>query len=375
MPLTIDLHIIQSVPPSNMNRDEDGSPKSTMYGGTRRTRVSSQAWKRAIRRDFEGFLDTADLGVRTLRAVGEIATRIKAIDSTISDEDGERLATAVLTATGIKVTKVPARKKAKSADDEEPQEHSKTGALLFLSNPQLDELARLAVDSQGSVDKKAAKAILLRGNSIDLALFGRMVADAPDLNVDAAAQVAHAIGTHASVPEFDYFTAVDEKRVDDNAGAGMIGTVEFNTATLYRYATVNIDALRKNLGSDEAVGRGVEAFIRSFIRSMPTGKQNTFANRTLPSFVYAAVRTDQPINLAGAFEKAVDPRKGLTEESVSALISEARNLYSNFDASPTAGYVVSRVDVDVDGFADTVTAEALVSALGAQVRDNTKVSS
>ena len=375
MPFTIDLHVIQSVPPANMNRDEDGSPKSTVFGGTRRTRVSSQAWKRAMRRNFDDFLDSSDLGVRTLRAVGAIAERIGGIDPSIDEETRERLASEALTASGIKVEKVKARKKPKSPDDAEGPEYSKTGALLFLSNPQIDALARLAVESGGTIDKKKAKETMQKGNSIDLALFGRMVADSPDLNVDAAAQVAHAIGTHTSVPEFDYFTAVDDRQVEDNAGAGMIGTVEFNTATLYRYATVNVDALQGNLGSAEATARGVEAFVRSFIRSMPTGKQNTFANRTLPAFVYATVRNDQPINMAGAFEDAIDPRGGLTKHSVAALISEAASLYSSFDAAPVAGYVVSRVGVDVGTFAETVTVDDLVAKLGAAVRDHVEVPS
>lgn len=364
MSLFIDFHAIQPVPPANINRDEDGSPKSTVFGGTRRARVSSQAWKRAMRNDFADHLDDSELGVRTLRMIDQIAGRIVERDASIGKEAAQERAVEVLTATGIKVEKVKPRK-----GDDDQAEYSKTGALLFLSNPQIDALADLAVSSGEKIDKKEAKAILNRGNSIDLALFGRMIADTPEHNVDAAAQVAHALGTHTVVPEFDYFTAVDDKQSDDNAGAGMIGTVEFNTATLYRYATVNVSLLNKNLGDSEATARGVEAFARAFIGSMPTGKRNTFANKTLPAFVLATVRADQPINFAGAFEEAVDAGKGLTRQSITKLIAEAQNTYTAFDAAPNSSYAVTSRSVEaLDGFASTVTLEGLIEALGDDVR-------
>ena len=365
MSLFIDFHAVQSVPPANINRDEDGSPKTTTFCGTRRARVSSQAWKRAIRRNFRDHLDESELGIRTLRMVDQIAPRISNFNPSITKEASQERATEALSAAGIKVETVKPRK-----GDEGHGEYSKTGALLFLSNPQIDALARLAAEAEGAITKKGAKGVLASGNSIDLALFGRMIAEAPDINVDAAAQVAHAIGTHTVVPEFDYFTAVDDKQDADNAGAGMIGTVEFNTATLYRYATVNLSLLQKNLGDVEATARAVEAFTRSFVTSMPTGKQNTFANKTLPNFVLATVRTDQPINLAAAFEDAIEPTKGLTHKSVEALVAEASQVYSAFDAPPAAAYAISARDVDGLG-EDTVRVSlgSLVSALGDEVRN------
>ena len=363
MSLFIDFHAVQSVPPANINRDEDGSPKTTTFGGTRRARVSSQAWKRAMRHDFTDHLDDAELGIRTLRMVDEIARRIRELDPSLAEDAATERATEVLTATGIKVEKVKPRK-----SHEDQEEYSKTGALLFLSNPQIDALADLAVTTEGKIEKKAAKAVLSRGNSIDLALFGRMIADAPDHNVDAAAQVAHSIGTHTVVPEFDYFTAVDDKQAEDNAGAGMIGTIEFNTAALYRYATVDVARLQENLGDVEAVARGVEAFARSFITSMPTGKRNTFANKTLPSFVLATVRTDQPINFAAAFEDAVSPTDGLTKRSVEALLDEAARVYSAFDAAPTAAFAISTVDVELNDSVQDVSLDSLITSLGGEVR-------
>lgn len=360
MSLFIDFHAIQTVPPANINRDEDGSPKTTVFGGRRRARVSSQAWKRAIRRDFEGFLDQSDLGVRSLRIVDEIKARIMAADPTLADS-AEELAVGALTAAGIKVEKNKARKNAESED------FQKTGALLFLSNPQIDALAQLAITSEGKPDRKAAKEVLTKGNSIDLALFGRMIADSPDLNVDAAAQVAHAIGVHTVVSEFDYFTAVDDRAPEDNAGAGMIGTVEFNASTLYRYATVNVSALRENLGDDQATARAIEAFTQSFVTSMPTGKQNTFANRTLPDFVLATVRDDQPINLAGAFEAAIDEPGDRTVTAAERLITKAKSVHEKF-APPLTSFVISHDNSVDDQFATSTTLKRLGEILGTEVR-------
>lgn len=114
--------------------------------------------------------------------------------------------------------------------------------------------------------------------------------------------MAHSISTHTVQNEFDYFTAVDDCAPEDNAGAGHLGTVEYNSATLYRYATVNVLELVRTLGAEQAA-QTVRAFGEAFIRSMPTGKQNSFANRTLPDAVYVTLRQDQPVNLCGAFEK------------------------------------------------------------------------
>jgi CRISPR system Cascade subunit CasC len=274
----IDVHILQTVPPSNLNRDDTGSPKTAYYGGVRRSRVSSQAWKRATRKAFDDLLAKDQLGVRTKRVVALIAERIA--DRAPDLANPQDLATRALKATGIKLVSPRAAKDAPAAAEPEADQ---PGYLLFLSSSQIDRIADLAVKAAragGTVEAKAAKQAADQNNSVDVSLFGRMVADATDLNVDAAAQVAHALSVHAVENEFDYFTAVDDKAPEDNAGAGMIGTVEFNSATLYRYATVNVAALQRNLGEANATVEAVRAFLRAFVTSMPTGKQNTFANRT-----------------------------------------------------------------------------------------------
>ena len=155
-----------------------------------------------------------------------------------------------------------------------------------------------------------------------------MVAEPESLNVDAACQVAHALGVGPVASEYDYYTAVDDAKTDEeDSGAGMIGTIEFTSATLYRYATINLELLKDNLGSLEATEEAVRAFVDSFVRSMPTGKQNTFANRTVPDAVVVELRDDQPINLVGAFEDAVEAHgHGFVSPAVQRLVEFEKDL-------------------------------------------------
>ncbi|WP_435193190.1 type I-E CRISPR-associated protein Cas7/Cse4/CasC [Streptomyces sp. NRRL F-5630] len=318
----IDVHVLQTVPPSNLNRDDTGAPKSAFYGGVRRARVSSQAWKRATRQAFNAFLDPRELGVRTRQVPVQLASRIKSLDPSLSEESAMNLAVETLTAaTGSKFP-IPLRKAEKAKKNDLPEPPPESTYLMFLSRRQLDGLAEHAVS--GAADSKAffkvkankekAKKIADTQHSVDIALFGRMVADSTDLNVDAAAQVAHALSVHAVENESDYFTAVDDENEGaEDSGAGMIGTVEFNSATLYRYAALDVDRLRDNLGTgvrsdedrDQPVHRAVDAFLRAFVQSMPTGKANTFANQTLPDAVIVTLRSARPISFVGAFEEPV----------------------------------------------------------------------
>ncbi|MFI2105685.1 type I-E CRISPR-associated protein Cas7/Cse4/CasC [Isoptericola sp. NPDC019693] len=370
----VDVHILQTVPPSNLNRDDTGSPKSATYGGVRRARVSSQAWKRATRFAFRDRVDPADFGVRTKRVVELLAGRIGEVDGEVADPSAAAL--AVLGAAGIKV-KEPRGKKDVPAE---------AGYLVFLSAQQVDALARLAATAARSgeaPDKKEAQALIKGKNSIDLALFGRMVADVTDLNVDASCQVAHALSTHAVDTEYDYFTAVDDHKAADaeeDAGAGMIGTVEFNSATLYRYATVDVDLLARNIGDSAATERAVAIFLDAFAKSMPSGKQNTFANRTLPDAVVVSVRDDQSVSYVGAFEEPVAAAAGAgrVTESARRMSRYAGDLQDAYGSVPVQTWVVGVGDArselaglgEVTSFGDTVSAvSALVTerlAAGAQ---------
>lgn len=201
--LYVDFHVLQTVPPSCVNRDDTGSPKTAVYGGATRARVSSQAWKHAIREMFkdEYMLNAEDIGSRTKKIADVVEKQIKLL---APDADAAKLAKKVVKNTGFKVDE-------KSGED-------KLKTLFFLSEAQAKALAELAIADCN--DPKQYKDALGTAPSVDMALFGRMVADAPSLNYDAAAQVAHSISTHAVQNEFDYFTAVDDCAPEDSAGAG-----------------------------------------------------------------------------------------------------------------------------------------------------------
>jgi len=326
----IDVHILQTVPPANLNRDDQGNPKEAYFGGVRRSRVSSQAWKRATRVHFTERMPEPDLATRTRRIAGVLAKRINA-DSSLGAEASTRLAGALLAPLKISAGK-------KEGD---------TAYLFFYGRSQLDAVAELVAGRAAELaaldDEELAAEIkqlpvqekFSTGHPVDVALFGRMVADIPALNVDAATQVAHALSTHEVELEFDYFTAVDdEAKKQEETGAGMIGTIGFNSATLYRYATVGLHQLLHNLADEEAAVTAVEEFVTSFARSIPTGYGNSFAHRTLPSLVAVVVRTDQPVNLVSAFEEPIAPSSGIAAASARRLAAEYATATSAWGDTP-----------------------------------------
>lgn len=360
----LDIHVLQTVPPSNINRDDTGSPKTAIFGGSRRARVSSQAWKKAVRKSFSETLDDSELGMRTKRVVELVGAQIHEIDPAIELADAHVLASKALSTAGIKIEAATKKKGAEPKPDT-------AGYLLFVSNLQARRLAELVVaerDGGETLTKKMAKQVLDSSHSVDIALFGRMIADSADLNVDASCQVAHAISVHTVETEFDYFTAVDDVNPEEDSGAGMIGTVEFNSSTLYRYATVNLNGLRNNLGDDGATARAAEAFVRAFIESMPTGKQNTFANRTLPDAVVVSIRERQPVNLVGAFEEAVSAvaGKGRLQVAAERLAAHTSELNEAFSQLPVKTFVISPTTATaaLEDLGEQTTMHGLITSLG-----------
>lgn len=340
MSIVIDIHALQTVPPSLINRDDTGAPKSAVFGGVPRQRVSSQSWKRAIRRYFEDNFDAAQIGDRSKRLPEKIALRLE--KAGLEQDEAIKRVEDLFKAAGIKT----AVEKPKKNDDSEdkPSPYPRTGYLLFLSQQQIDRAVEELLARDGEKPSKAeAKAILDTDHSVDMAMFGRMVADDAAYNVDASVQVAHAIGIHGSTPDFDYFTAVDDLAEEgEETGAGMIGTVQMMSSTMYRYATINFEGLRKNLNSVDVARLAVEHFIEAFVSSMPTGKINTFANQTLPELVYVAVRDTRPVSLVNAFEVPVEADQGATRRKVAAdrLAQEARDVESVYGFKPLAAYVM-----------------------------------
>jgi CRISPR system Cascade subunit CasC len=308
----IDVHVLQTLPPSCLNRDDTGSPKTAVYGGVPRARVSSQSWKRATRQYFnENLLEPDERGVRTRRVVelieGRLKTRLGAAAEG-RDKELNELAKAALEGLGLKEKKGDLSEYA-----------------LFLSTRQVDAIAELLASrfeaGENTVEPKVVLELAGKGHSLDVALFGRMIADTTSLNVDAACQVAHAISTHRVSPEFDFFTAVDDLNPASEPGAAMMGYVEFNSATLYRFATIGAELLAANLGGSAAVAGGVCAFVEAFVKSLPTGHQNTFAAMTLPDLVVVSLRNDQPVSLVGAFEEPVSADGGHVRQSADRLVS------------------------------------------------------
>lgn len=312
----IELHMIQNFAPSNLNRDDTNNPKDCEFGGVRRARISSQCLKRAMRTAPEFARATGvPPGVRTRRIIGSLAPLL---------QEAGRPAEEVAAVLG---RFVPAYLSKLDRDQE------RTSVLVYLS-----EEERLAI-RDGLLDRW--EALVLEGDDAlkgivrdltrqfkghtsapDIALFGRMLAERPELNLEATCQVAHAISTHRVTMEMDWWTAVDDLQPDDNAGAGMMGFGGYDSACFYRYARIDWGRLCETLGDADLARRTVEGFLRAAIAAVPSGKQNSHAAYNPPSLLLGVVRRDgMAWSLANAFEQPVSPDRqgGLVRPSVAAL--------------------------------------------------------
>lgn len=326
----IELHIIQNFAPSNLNRDDTNNPKDCEFGGARRARISSQCLKRSMRQaPIFKTTTQVEVGVRT-RWLARLVRQ--ALVSA-----GKPEAEATLVANAFSAQYAGKTDKVKDSDLE------RTSVLIYFSPQEIREIAsgilenweaaRLAAanpddkgaqkDAFASLVNDLVKSARGRTSAPDIALFGRMLANDPKLNLDAACQVAHAISTHRVNMEMDFFTAVDDLQESDETGAGMMGVTGFNSACFYRYARLDWELLLDNLDGDrELASRTVEAFLRAAVEAVPGGKQNSFAAHNAPSFLLAVVRQDgRSWSLANAFEQPVTPRReaGLVSRSVEAL--------------------------------------------------------
>jgi CRISPR system Cascade subunit CasC len=314
----IELHILQSFPVSCLNRDDVGSPKTAVFGGVNRARLSSQCLKRAIREFAQDNLPDARFGGdRTKLIVQPLADALKqhgVADDQSALEHAKNIAD--------KLAKLDAK-----------AEDSKVGTLTFLAPSEIDSIARQvamllqanpkARDYEKSLDKFCKQAGLVDG--ADIALFGRMVASLPSLTLEASAMFSHALSTHKAENDLDFFSAVDDlKPKGDDAGAGMIGTLEFASAVYYRYAALNLDLLADaghlaKLSVEERRGV-VDAFIRATLMAVPGARRNSMNAHTLPGYVLGTYKSSgQPVQLINAFEEPVRPKSGLLAESVAAL--------------------------------------------------------
>jgi CRISPR system Cascade subunit CasC len=371
MKTIIEIHALQNFAPSNLNRDDTGAPKDALFGGTRRARISSQCLKRAVRQHFaemvtRNTLASDDVAVRTKRVLDALTKFLveKGRDEAEAS-DKVRLALAAMELT--------------------VKEDGKSEYLLFLGQREISSIANILDEKWDSIAesdtvptegkkpgkakkqaaqnadpelKKALDKVFNGGKAVDVALFGRMLADMPEKNQDAACQVAHAISTHSVEREFDFYTAVDDLKPEDTAGADMMGTVEFNSACFYRYAVVDWDKLVVNLQDDtELAEKGLRAFLEGFVVAEPSGKQNTFAAHNPPEFVVVSVRRNTaPRNLANAFETAIRIKKdeSLTRRSAEELAKKAKVLQSAFGGEEKT-WVLNLTDSKLDGFGKSAT--------------------
>ncbi|MCI0422898.1 MAG: type I-E CRISPR-associated protein Cas7/Cse4/CasC [Acidobacteria bacterium] len=370
MKTMIEIHALQNFAPSNLNRDDTGAPKDALFGGTRRARVSSQCLKRAVRQHFNGLVEqdalaSDDVAFRTKRVLDALTNSL--VEKGRSETEATEKARLALAAMELSV-----------------KEDGKSEYLLFLGQREISSIANIIHEKWDSITaaetptterkkpgkakkqaaqsadpelKKALDKVFNGGKAVDVALFGRMLADMPEKNQNAACQVAHAISTHSVEREFDFYTAVDDLKPEDTAGADMMGTVEFNSACFYRYAVVDWEKLVKNLQNDtELATKGLRAFLEGFVVAEPTGKQNTFAAHNPPEFVAVSVRRNTaPRNLANAFETAVRVKKdeSLTKRSAEELAKKAVTLQAAFGGQEKT-LVLNLAQAKIDGFGKPV---------------------
>lgn len=311
----IQLHMLVSYPPANLNRDDLGRPKTARMGGVDRLRVSSQSLKRAWR--------TSDVFTRVL--AGHIGTRTKLLGQLAFEaltRDGVREKEAE--AWACKIAAVYGKpKKDKPLENEtlvhvSPEERASFDMLV----------AKLSTEKREPTTEEL-DALLHVQHAVDIALFGRMLADKPERNSEAAAQVAHAIGVHATAIEDDYFTAVDDlNKGRDETGAGHVGEAGFAAAVFYEYLCIDRDQLLKNLGDDEAlVKRTLRALTDTALTVGPIGKQNSFASRAYVHYALAERGPQQPRSLSLAFLKAVDDKQvGYGAAAIQALKQLRHNM-------------------------------------------------
>jgi CRISPR system Cascade subunit CasC len=392
--MKIELHLLQNFAPSNLNRDDTGAPKDCELGGYRRARISSQCQKRAVREAFrlEGLIAEGDLAARTKRLVHEVAA-VLVREFKHPEADARAVALGALEGVGL------GRNKKGTGEDA-----WKTQYLLFIPrrivaalagvlHAHWEKLVGMAVsvgedevaptaesepakgkggkaakkdakaakkDAKAAYPKDVQKAVekLLQDarSSADLGLFGRMIADKPEWNVEASCQVAQAISTHKVQMDFDFFTAVDDFKPGDTAGSDMMGTVQFNSSCFYRYAVLDVAALASNLDQGDAkehqalLRTAVLAFLQAFSSAIPTGKQNSMAAHNPPSYILAVVREKgAPVALTNAFLKPARPRvdQGVELDLVDDSIDKLERYLERMEENLEGATLLAWADRDI----------------------------
>lgn len=326
----IQLHLLTSYAPSNLNRDDLGRPKTARMGGTERLRVSSQSLKRNWRVSdvFEQALGE-NIGTRTKRLGSEVFNKLTEL----------KVAEKQAKAWAIEIAAVFGKGKKDSLDIEQ---------LAHISPEEMQAVMSLT-DTLASENRGPEKEelLLLRHNvaAVDIAMFGRMLASSPEFNCEAACQVAHAISVHGVAVEEDYFTAVDDlNRGDSDLGAAHIGEAAFAAALFYSYVCIDKELLVSNLGGNlELANKAITALVEAAVKVSPKGKQNSFASRAYASFVLAEKGDQQPRSLSVAFLKPITG-ENQAEDAVLALQQQADNFDKVYGTCADARYAVNALE-------------------------------
>jgi CRISPR system Cascade subunit CasC len=369
--MLIQIHMLQNYSPANLNRDDSGSPKSAVFGGHPRGRISSQCLKRSIRR--------SEVFEAAFKAGGLLASRTNLLPGLI-DAELEKMGVTPKDRQAI-VKRLPELGKrgggssdGESADTAEESTDSNelaTRVLVYLTPAEATEVAQKLLNVYREKGEKAfaklpiAELETAMGHaapkSVDIAMFGRMTTSAAFEDVQAAVQVAHAISTNRLVREFDYFTAVDD--ISGKTGASMIGDVELNSSTYYKYFNIHWESLVKNLAGDaQTAQKAVIALIEAAAKAQPSGKQNSTAAQNLPDFVLIEISPNNTaVSYANAFLSPAGQtfKASLMQDSISKLNDYAQRIRQGYALNSKRVYFSIEPDTTFDAAEDKKNLPAL----------------
>lgn len=389
----MELHILQSVPVACLNRDDLNSPKTAVFGGVQRARVSSQSWKRAIREMANKELDNSGQfkGERSRLFLEKISSELKKLGESegianalslcaghylakldpkqegkvktlvflspleyeifanvlfsLKDDDKQKLVEAITSVDKEKLAKEEANEE--DVDEEEPVKKKKGEKKLTAKEfgKLAAKILKTPIEKAFKGDKKETKS--LPKDAADIALFGRMVANDPSLTVEAASMFSHALSAHKVDNEIDFFAAVDDLQPKEETGAGMTSTLEFNSATYYRFAALNLDMLAdaEHLASMTREERQnvVRTFVEATVKAIPGARKNTMNSNTLPDYVLGVVREKgHPIQLVNAFENPIKSTQGYVVESIKRLNAEYSDLQETWGIEGSAKITIKK---------------------------------
>lgn len=376
----VEFHALRSFPPSNLNRDDLGAPKTAIFGGKRRLRLSSQCLKRTWRTSSEmtGAFADSELGVRTAHLPSQVLAMVgDALNA--EQQEGLRLLLSMLGRKGAKAEKPTDDDADDAADEATPAAATETteattAHLLFLSRQEIeavasfarehtDDLGKLKSGKKGAVDTKKLEALRKKleehlstkttRNAVDVGLFGRFITSDEFDTIDGALHVAHGLGTQKVDVEYDYFTAVDD--LGEGSGAGHLGESEFASSVLYLFASCDLAQLQTNLGERKGnkrvvdgqattlAARSLAAIAKAMALATPTGKRTGTAPYTPAAYLEVVVRRQHPLSLANAFLQPVVPKgdDDVMNVSIGRLIAERDRNEAAFGLVPEARFVLA----------------------------------